>query len=127
MKIYTDAGSRGNPGKSACAFVVVKENKITEEHSEFIGVATNNEAEYSAIISALEKIKAKELEIISDSQLVVRQLNREYKITKPHLQKLFEKVQSLIDGRKIKFSHSERENKFISRADELVNLELDRH
>jgi len=127
MKIYTDAGSRGNPGKSAAAFVVVKDNKIIKQNSKFLGIKTNNEAEYSAIIIALEVIKANEFEIISDSELVIRQITGKYKITKPHLQKLNNKVQELIKNRKIRFSNASRENKFISQADFLVNEELDKH
>jgi ribonuclease HI len=127
MKIYTDAGARGNPGKAACAYIVVKSGKITEENVEFLGTKTNNEAEYGAIIFALENTKEKEFELISDSELVIRQINGEYKITKPHLRELYEKVCALIAGRKIKFSNAGRENDFISRADELVNEELDRH
>jgi len=127
MKLYTDAGSRGNPGKAACAFVVVKDNKIIKRESKFIGVATNNEAEYNAIILALTMIKAKEIEVVSDSELVIKQITGEYKIKQPHLRELNDKVQDLISKRKIKFSNAPRENKFISLADELVNIELDKN
>lgn len=127
MKIYTDAGSRGNPGKAACAFIVVKDNKILQEKSKFLGIATNNEAEYNAVILALENVNEKEFELISDSEIIIRQINGEYKVKQPHLQKLHEKVFSLINNRKIKFSNKGREDKFISKADELVNIELDKH
>ena len=126
MKVYTDAGSRGNPGKAACAFIVVKDNSIMKEESKFLGIATNNEAEYNAVILALENIEG-DLDLVSDSELVIKQINGQYKITKPHLRELYEKVLSLSKGRKIKFSNASRENKFISRADELVNKELDKH
>jgi len=126
MKIYTDAGSRGNPGKSACAFIVVKDNKIIQEKAKYLGIKTNNEAEYNAIILALENTE-EDAELTSDSELVIKQINREYKITKPHLKELNNQVQELIKNRKIIFKNASRENKFISRADELVNLELDRH
>jgi len=126
LKIYTDGGSRGNPGKSACAFVVVKNNKIIKQSSKFLGRKTNNQAEYNAIILALSSIKQKSLEIISDSELVIKQLNQEYKIKKLHLQKLYDKIQKLLKNKKIKFSHLKRENKFISQADFLVNKKLDK-
>lgn len=127
MKIYTDGGSRGNPGKAACAFVAIEDGKIVSEKVKFLGKKTNNEAEYNAVIMALSEIKDKELEIVSDSQVVIRQLTGEYRINLPHLKELYEKVQVLCEGRKVKFSNVARENKFISRADELVNEELDRN
>lgn len=127
MKIYTDGGSRGNPGKSACAFVVVSEGKIVKEYSEYLGIGTNNEAEYKAVILALTVIKAKDIEIVSDSELVVRQLNNEYKVRKPHLQELKEKVDELVKNRNVRFSNVRRVNEFVSRADFLVNQELDKH
>lgn len=124
--VYTDAGSRGNPGKSACAFLVTEDNRIVEEKVKFLGIKTNNEAEYSAIILALESVEG-DFNIISDSELVIKQINGQYKITKPHLRALNEKVRELIGKRKISFSNARREDKFISRADELVNMELDKH
>ena len=127
LTIYTDGGSRGNPGKSAFSFVVVKDVKIISEHAEFLGIATNNEAEYNAIIAALTKVKEKSLHIISDSELVICQLRGEYKTKQPHLQKLKQKVLDIIGDRKVTFTHSPRENKFISHADWLLNEELDRY
>ncbi len=127
LTVYTDGGSRGNPGKAACAFVAVRDNKIIKEHSKFLGIATNNEAEYNAIIQALQAIKENELEIISDSKVVIRQLNGQYKIKVPHLQELKNKIDPLLNDRKIKFSNTSREDKFISHADFLVNQELDKN
>jgi len=132
--IYTDGGSRGNPGKSACSFVVVKSEKIIYEESKFLGIATNNEAEYSAILASLRWLKQtsyknEEVELISDSELVIRQLLGVYKIKKEHLLNLNNKVRTLINENKIKinFSHAKREEFYISRADLLVNQELDKH
>ena len=127
LKIYTDGGSRGNPGKAACSFIIVENDKIIKKYSEFLGVKTNNEAEYNAIIRALENAKDNEIEIFSDSELVIRQLNKEYKIKKEHLRELNEKINILTKNRKIKFSNVKRENKFITGADFLVNIELDKH
>lgn len=128
-KIYTDGGSRGNPGKAACAFVVVdsKTNKIIKQKARFIGYnKTNNEAEYNAIILALETIHEKELEIISDSELVIKQITEKYKTNKPHLSLLKQKVHGLISNRKIKFTNAKRDDKYISIADILVNIELNK-
>jgi len=124
--IYTDGGSRENPGKAACAFIVVDDNKIIKKYSEYLGVKTNNEAEYYAVIRALENTKEKDIEIISDSELVIKQLNGQYKITKDHLRILKEQVNELIKDRNVKFTNLKRENKFISNADYLVNKELDK-
>ena len=126
--IYIDGGSRGNPGPSAIG--VVLGNK---EYSESIGVATNNEAEYKALVFALQKakallgkktIKTAEVEIKSDSELLIKQLNGEYKILEPKIQSLFLKVWNLkIDFGKIKFTAIPREKNKL--ADKLVNEALD--
>jgi ribonuclease HI len=126
MIIYTDAGSRGNPGKSACAYIIVKDDRIIEEKSKFLGIKTNNEAEYNAIILALENIKG-DFDLVSDSQVVIKQINGEYKINLQHLKELNKKVSDLCKGRKINFLNARRENLFISRADYLVNEELDKN
>ena len=126
-KIYTDGGSRGNPGKAACAFIIVKDNKIIKQKSKFVGYnKTNNEAEYNAIIMALENVHEKEIEIISDSELVIKQVTGKYKINKPHLSLLNQKIQGLISKRKVKFTNAKRKNKYISIADILVNIELNK-
>lgn len=127
--IYTDGGSRGNPGPSAIGAVVGDRG-----YSEFIGLGTNNEAEYKAVIFALkktkallgkEKIKEIEVELKSDSELLVRQLNGEYKITEPRIQSLFIEVWNLkIDFGKVKFTLIPREKN--NQADRLVNEALDK-
>ena len=126
--IYTDGGSRGNPGPSAIGVVI--DNK---EYSEQIGKKTNNEAEYEAVIFALKKTKAlfgkkkireMEFEIRSDSELLVKQLQGRYKILNPKIQPLFLKAWNLkIDFGKVKFTLIPRsQNK---EADQLVNRALD--
>lgn len=136
ITIYCDGGSRGNPGPSASAFVITKANlelKIkNSEFSKFLGKATNNEAEYSAVIFALkkikqligkEKIKRSEIEIKADSELLVKQLNGEYKIKEKNLIPFFIEIWNLkIDFNKIKFTHIPREEN--KQADILVNKEL---
>ncbi len=139
LKIYTDGGARGNPGPAACGAVIKNEKgEIILEASKFIGVATNNQAEYKALILALEKAreilspdknaksraKDKNLECHLDSELVVKQLNREYKIKNEGLKPLFAQVCGLISNfDSVKFIHIPREQN--KSADKLVNEELD--
>lgn len=132
--IYTDGGSRGNPGPSAIGNVFCNENgQKIKEYSEFLGNLTNNEAEYQAVIFALKKFKLlfgkklaenSEIEIKSDSELIVKQLNGEYKILEPELQQLFLQVWNLrLDFKNIKFKLISREKN--KTADRLVNEALD--
>ncbi len=131
---YTDGGSRGNPGPSAIGVVVCDEKgKVVKEYSENVGVRTNNEAEYEAVVFALKKIKAlhgkkavknTEVEIRSDSELLIKQLNGKYKVLEPKIQPLFLKVWNLrIEFNKLKFSSIPREKN--KEADRLVNKALD--
>lgn len=136
LKIYTDGGARGNPGPAACGVIIKNEKGETVfETSKYLGNATNNQAEYEALILALQKAKeisgskkAKKmiLECHLDSELVVKQLNREYKIKNVGLKPLYLKVSSLIpDFSSVKFIHIRREQN--KPADKLVNEELDRN
>ena len=132
--IYTDGGSRGNPGPSAIG--VVFRNEIGQEiknYSQYIGEATNNEAEYNALIFGLEKFKqlfgkklaqVSEIEIRSDSELLVKQMNGEYKLSDEKIQKFFIEIWNLkIDFKNVKFKHIPREKN--KEADRLVNEALD--
>ena len=126
--IYTDGGSRGNPGPSGIGAVLLDENRgVVKELSKYIGQATNNQAEYQALIMALDeakKIGVKEVDVFMDSELIVKQMNREYKVKNKDLAPLFIKVYNLtLNFSKVNFTHVRREkNKW---ADELVNLALD--
>jgi len=133
--VYTDGGSRGNPGSAAIGVVFYNEKKqLFKKYSEYLGEnLTNNEAEYSAVIFALEKFKAlfgkklaksTEIEIKSDSELLVKQLKGEYKVVEPKIQVLFLRAWNLmIDFKKIKFTLIPREKN--KEADALVNEALD--
>lgn len=132
--IYTDGGSRGNPGPAATGVVFCNEQgQEIKKYSQFIGDATNNEAEYYGLIFALEKFKnffgkklAKnsEIELRSDSELLVKQLNGEYKILEPKIQLLFLKAWNLkLDFKKVKLRLISRERNKV--ADRLVNEALD--
>jgi ribonuclease HI len=131
---YIDGGARGNPGPAAIGFVLLNEQgKVLKEHGQTLGVKTNNEAEYSAAIFALEKIKSlwgktkiKNLlvEVRSDSQLLVEQMNGRYKVSNKNLALLFLKLWNLkIDFNKVEFVFINRSENV--EADRLVNESLD--
>jgi len=131
--IHTDGGSRGNPGPAGIGVVIKQGDKLIKEYGKTIGEATNNIAEYSAVVSALEtlvklfglKLKAAEILIKADSELIVRQLKGEYKVKDANLQKEFIKVYNLKQKfGKVDFTHIPREQN--KRADELVNEALDK-
>ena len=133
--IYADGGSRGNPGPAAIGAVFCNENgQVFKKFSEYLGQnLTNNEAEYEAVIFALKKFKAlfgkklaknSEVEVKSDSELLVKQLSGVYKILEPKIKDLFIEAWNLkIDFKKVKFSLISREKN--QEADRLVNEALD--
>jgi ribonuclease HI len=129
LSIYTDGGSRGNPGNSAIGIVILDNDKnIILNHKEFLGIGTNNQAEYKAIIKALnlaKQLNPKKLRFYSDSELVVKQLRGEYKINNPELKRLNEEVSKLSKDYSCSFEHVRRTNEFIAIADALVNKALD--
>ncbi|XOU94736.1 MAG: ribonuclease HI family protein [Candidatus Kerfeldbacteria bacterium] len=127
LDIYTDGGSRGNPGPSGIG-VVIKENKENiGTFAKYIGEGTNNQAEYEAVILGLEeakKLKADELNFFIDSELVVNQLNRKYKVKDQKLGSLFVKAWNLMTNFKlVTYTHIPREKN--TEADALVNQALD--
>lgn len=127
VTIYTDGGSRGNPGPAAIGGVIENTEGPLEEFSTYIGEATNNQAEYMALLSGMERA-AKHTDVdlicILDSELVVKQMRGEYKIKSPHLKKLVQQAQAL-EGkfRTVTYQHTLREGN--ARADALVNRALD--
>jgi len=133
--IYVDGGSRGNPGPAAIGVLFCNEKKqCFKRYSEYLGDnITNNEAEYRAVIFALQKFKLvfgkklaqnSEIELKSDSELLVKQLQGSYKILDEKIQPLFLKVWNLkIDFKKLKFNLIPREKN--QAADKLVNQSLD--
>ena len=126
---YIDGASQGNPGPAGIG-VVVCDNKgnVIDNISEYLGENTNNAAEYSALIVALEEglvRKANSITINTDSELLVKQLNHEYKVKEEKIQKLFLEVHNLqLDFGKIEFKHILRGKN--TEADRLVNQVLDR-
>jgi ribonuclease HI len=133
--IYTDGGSRGNPGRAAIGVVFCNEKEqVIKKFGEYLGDdLTNNDAEYKAIIFALKKFKAvfgkaiaetSDVEIRADSELVVKQLNGEYRLTDPKIQQFFIEIWNLkFDFESVKFKHIPREKN--KEADRLVNDALD--
>ena len=132
--IYTDGGSRGNPGPSGVGVVVSNEkSQVIKKYSKFLGEKTNNEAEYEAVIFALAKVKhlfgkekAKnfDIEFRMDSELVARQLKGEYKIKEEKLFPLFIKIWNLkMDFGEMSFVEIPREKN--KEADALANEAMD--
>lgn len=128
--IYTDGGSRNNPGPAALGVYLPELNK---EYSKYLGTATNNEAEYQAVTFALKKVKQligkekarnSEIEIRSDSELLINQLNGQFKIKEKNLVPFFIEIWNLKqDFGEVKFTQIPREEN--KEADVLVNRELD--
>lgn len=127
-KLYTDGGSRGNPGPSASAYVLCNlDDSVVEKSGFYLGVTTNNQAEYQALRLGLERAKEadiQDLQVFMDSQLVVNQVNGSYKVKNPDLSPVYQEVLALskMFG-KISFTYIPRElNKL---ADKEVNRILD--
>jgi ribonuclease HI len=128
--MFTDGGSRNNPGPAAVGVYI---ETLDKKYGEYIGTKTNNEAEYEALIFGLKKIRAlvgKEktkrcaVGCFLDSELVVKQLNHEYKLKEERIQKYFIEIWNLmLDFKAVSFTHILREKNKI--ADALVNEALD--
>jgi len=126
-EIYIDGGSRGNPGKGASACIIYEGNKKITAIGRFFGNTTNNEAEYNALLLALsESLKRgyKSIKVYTDSELLKKQINREYSIKSPNLIPLYKKAEDLI-SRLEDFSihHIPREKN--SEADRYANHIMD--
>lgn len=131
--IHTDGGARGNPGPAAIGAVI--EGSIgKKEYGEYIGETTNNEAEYRAVIFALKKLKSligsdkcgeSHVEFLLDSELVIKQLNKEYKLKDKNIQNFFIEIWNLtFDFAGVSFRYIPREENL--EADKIVNQVLDR-
>jgi ribonuclease HI len=128
LVIHVDGGARGNPGPAAIGVVVSSaDGAVLDELAERIGVATNNVAEYQAVIKGVERaaqLGARELEIVNDSELVARQLSGDYKVKHPAMKPLYEQAMAALGAfdRWAIRSVPRAEN---AHADELVNAALD--
>src|SRR3989338_10556117 len=129
--IYTDGGARGNPGPAGSGVVIYRAKgdgeELVEEFGKYIGEATNNVAEYTALLFAIQRARemgATSIDFMMDSELVVKQMRREYKVKEPNLAVLFTKVwNETIHFKKVTFTHIPREKN--KEADKMVNLAID--
>lgn len=128
LTIFTDGGARGNPGPAGIGVVIKSDGKTIKEYGRYIGETTNNQAEYQALVSALQSAKelgGTEIELFMDSELIVKQLKGEYRVRDADLAPLFLKVHNLRAGfKKFFVAHIRREKN--KEADKMVNEAIDR-
>ncbi len=128
VRLFTDGGARGNPGPAAYGYVLEAEDgTVLAAHGESIGIATNNVAEYSALIAGLEQAGAlglDEVEVVSDSELMVKQMRGEYKVKNEALRELSLRAARLAGAvGEVRYRAVRREHNTL--ADQLVNEALD--
>lgn len=127
-RVAIDGGARGNPGEAGCG-IVLEVGGRREEHTVYLGITTNNVAEYAALLAALERahlLGLKELAVRSDSQLLVEQMNGGYRVKAPHLKPLWLRARTLAAGlRRFAITHVPRERNRI--ADALANRAIEDH
>jgi ribonuclease HI len=127
--IYTDGGSRGNPGPAGAGGVIMKDSKVIMEISKYLGIQTNNYAEYSALILTLQKaielnLNNEIIKVYMDSNLIVKQLNGEWKVKHKNIIPLFNSVKQITNSFKnITFTHVYRQHNKL--ADKLANDAMD--
>ena len=132
LTIYTDGASRGNPGLAACAWIILDGLEVLEAESAGAGENTNNFAEYTALINALRSAKKyctaeeTELDVYSDSELMIRQVTGQYAVRSPSLKPLYSEVMRLSkDYAEVSYTHVPRENPYVSSCDWMCNQALD--
>jgi len=129
LRIYSDGGARGNPGPSAFAVVVTKGGEVLHQHSEYIGINTNNVAEYRGLIYAAGcaiDSREEDVEFVMDSELVIKQMRGEYKVKSDNLREMYRDVKAMTSTiPKVKFTHVRRSDRMITLADSLLNEKLD--
>jgi len=130
VRLYVDGGARGNPGPAGAGIIVSADDDgtVLYEAGLFLGKATNNVAEYSALIAGLEaaaRLGAAEVRVNSDSQLMIRQMKGQYRVKSQTLRPLHAKASRLAGGfEKCTFTHVPREE--VAHADRLVNLAINK-
>lgn len=126
LKIHTDGGARGNPGPAACAFVIYDlSGNLREKRGKYLGVTTNNVAEYLAVIEALKVVEGKSFDFYLDSLLVVNQLKGLWKVKDQDLKPLVLRIKDLTRNKNVSWHHVPREQN--KEADLLVNETLDNY
>ena len=132
FSVYTDGAARGNPGPAAIGYAIYDSNdRIIDKDSKAVGVRTNNQAEYEAFVWALERIVkmgAKDVKFYSDSELLVKQVNGQYRIKDLRLRDLHDLAQGYIDALDgFEIVHVSRQNERTARVDQMINEELDEY
>ncbi|MDY6985049.1 MAG: ribonuclease HI family protein [Candidatus Thermoplasmatota archaeon] len=125
--VYTDGASRGNPGMAAAGFMIFKGTQKVFEDFRYLGIATNNEAEYKALIFAMKKAKMidKNASIFSDSELMIKQLTGIYRVKSERLRELFRTVKDLErEFLHVSYQNLPRENEGIAAVDKKLNMLL---
>ncbi len=128
LKFFTDGGSRGNPGPSASGVVILTmDDTVIEHFGQYLGIGTNNVAEWTAVklaLQAIQKYQPQRVHSFMDSELVCKQLNGEYRVKHPGLQPIYRDVVELAKAYNVTFQHVYRANNKL--ADAEVNLAIDR-
>ena len=128
-RLFVDGASRNNPGMSGAGIHLLKNNRTVKKVGFYLGIKTNNQAEYAALLIGIYYLMqywqpTDAVEILSDSQLLVRQLNGEYKVRHPDLKPLHLLAKSLLHTIPCKITHVLREKNYI--ADEMANVGIDK-
>ena len=126
IKIYTDGASRGNPGKSGAGAVIYQDDVILEQISKYLGIKTNNEAEYLAVLYSIRFLierKINSATFYCDSQLLVKQMNGEYKVKAKTIIPIYEEIKAISKNLELEFIWIRRELNTL--ADELANKAID--
>ena len=127
--IHIDGAARGNPGESGIGVLIEEENGGSREVKKYLGTRTNNQAEYTALITALEssrEYRNREILIYTDSLLLANQMNGLWKVKHPEIKELYTKARGLIEGfSRVTISHVPREENL--EADRLANLAIDEY
>ena len=129
LDIYIDGAARGNPGESGIGVLIKEESGSAREVKKYLGTRTNNQAEYTALITALESVhdyKNRDISIFTDSLLLANQMNGIWKVKHPEIKELYTRAKGLIEGfRRVTISHIPREEN--READRLANLAIDEY
>jgi ribonuclease HI len=129
LDIYIDGASKGNPGPSGIGVVICQDSQTVKNISSFIGDTTNNVAEYTALIYALQEaliLKAEAIKINTDSQLLYRQLNKIYKVKNSNISRLFNQALHLLSGfKQVSIANIPRQNN--KGADRLATQAIKKH
>lgn len=129
IDIFIDGAARGNPGESGIGVLIKEESGREREVKKYLGTRTNNQAEYTALITALESAhghKSQEIRIFTDSLLLANQMNGIWKVKHPEIKELYTKAKSLIEGfSRVTIRHIPREQN--READRLANLAIDEY